>query len=134
MYQSQDQRQFARKLRRDMTDAERKLWSALRCEQLAGLKFRRQAAIEQYVVDFVCFSIKLVIEVDGGQHNTEEGREHDNLRTRFLESRGFRVLRFWNSEVLEDVEAVIASVVKQCELETPPTPPSPNPSPQGGGG
>lgn len=110
MYRDAEQREFARKLRREMTDAERKLWRSLRCEQLRGWKFRRQAAIGPYVVDFVCFDAKLVVELDGGQHNTEEGKQHDLRRTAWLESQGFRVVRFWNHDALNDACAVVEAI------------------------
>lgn len=110
MYRNADQREFARRLRREMTDAERALWNALRCEQLQGLKFRRQAAIGDYVVDFVCFEAKLVIELDGGQHNDAEVRCYDEARTRWLDAQGFRVLRYWNHDVLEEVGAVVEAI------------------------
>ena len=95
MYRNANQRDFARQLRNQATDAERKLWTILRKRQIAGHKFRRQAAIEQYIVDFVCFETKLIIELDGGQHNKLEMRNYDQLRTECLESLGFNVLRFW---------------------------------------
>lgn len=110
MYRDAEQREFARKLRREMTDAERKLWRSLRCEQLRGWKFRRQAAIGPYVVDFVWFDAKLVVELDGGQHNTEEGKQHDLRRTAWLESQGFRVVRFWNHDALNDACAVVEAI------------------------
>ncbi len=75
MYKNPDQREFARAFRKGMTDAERCLWKLLRCKQLTGFKFRRQAAVGDYIVDFVCFPQKLVIELDGGQHNDKSTRE-----------------------------------------------------------
>ncbi len=90
-------------LRRDMTDAEMKLWLALRDRRLDGFKFRRQSTIGPYIVDFLCLEAKLIVELDGGQHN----EEIDALRTRFLEERGYTLLRFWNNEVLENFEGVL---------------------------
>jgi very-short-patch-repair endonuclease len=84
-----------------MTDAERKLWQALRKRQLLGMKFRRQVPIGRYFVDFVCFEKKLVIEVDGSQH--KELFEYDGKRTAWLNSRGFKVLRLWNNDVLNNL-------------------------------
>lgn len=84
----------------------------MRCEQFAGFKFRRQAAIDRYIVDFVCFELKLVIEVDGGQHAEEQQLIRDQQRTEFLQSRGFQVLRFWNCDVLDDIDAVLVAIEK----------------------
>ncbi|TWT99980.1 hypothetical protein Pla108_09240 [Botrimarina colliarenosi] len=118
MYRDAEQREFARKLRREMTDAERKLWRSLRCEQLRGWKFRRQAAIGAYIVDFVCFDAKLVVELDGGQHNTAEGKHHDLRRTAWLESQGFRVVRFWNHDALEDADALVEAIAFALKCHT----------------
>ncbi len=103
----------ARELRRQMTDAETLLWHHLRNRQLAGSKFRRQHPIGPYYADFACLDKKLVIEVDGGQHATNE--EADNTRSEFLASKGFRVLRFWNHDVLTDVEAVLERILSILE-------------------
>ena len=107
----------ARRLRANPTEAERRLWALLRRRQLEGLRFRRQAPIGPYIVDFVCYSEKLVIEVDGGQHAVQVDR--DTARTRWLESQGFRVLRFWNNDVLGNSEAVFESI-RQALPNTPP--------------
>jgi very-short-patch-repair endonuclease len=96
----------ARALRTRMTAAERLLWRKLR-QQSLGCAFRRQAPLGPYIVDFVCFERKLVLEVDGGQHLESVG---DKIRDHWLEAEGFRVLRFWNHEVLNDVEAVLAAI------------------------
>src|SRR5215469_742316 len=96
----------ARRLRRDMTEAEKVVWRMLRSRQLAGFKFRRQESIGRYIVDFVCFSHRVVIEIDGGQHAVDV--ERDEVRTRFLQRHGFRGLRFWNNDVLENREGVFA--------------------------
>jgi len=95
----------AKRLRREMTDAEFLLWSKLRRHQIHGLMFRHQAAIGHYIVDFACLTIKLIIEVDGGQHNIN--RAADDRRTRWLEARGYRVMRFWNNEVLQNLDGVL---------------------------
>jgi|SRR5690349_17555910 very-short-patch-repair endonuclease len=110
----------ARRLRRDMTEAEKVMWRMLRSRQLAGFKFRRQESIRRYIVDFVCFLHRLVIEMDGGQHALEVKR--DEIRTRFLESEGFQVLRFWNNEVLENPEGVFERV-SEVLCVRPPHPP-----------
>ena len=87
-----------------MTDAERLLWKRLRMRQLADHKFRRQQPIGNYIVDFVCLEKQLAIEVDGGQHS--EQADHDARRSAWLEAQGFRILRFWDHEVLKHIEAV----------------------------
>jgi very-short-patch-repair endonuclease len=96
----------ARRLRRDMTDAERRLWYALRDRRFAGWKFRRQASIGPYVVDFLCHAAKLIVEVDGGQHSEET----DARRTGFLEAQGYRVVRFWNNDVLQNTDGVLQAL------------------------
>ncbi|MDZ7393173.1 MAG: DUF559 domain-containing protein, partial [candidate division KSB1 bacterium] len=100
--------EFARNLRKQQTDAETKLWCMLRDRRLAGAKFRRQHPIPPYVVDFYCHEAKLVVEADGGQHDDQ--RRYDQERTRFLEQRGLRVLRFWNHEILTETEAVLQQI------------------------
>ena len=106
-----------RALRRNMTDAERKLWQYLRGNQL-GVKFRRQHPFENYILDFVCLPLALVVEVDGGQHI--EQAEHDAKRTALLETAGFRVLRFWNNQVLNELDAVVEVI--RVTIETHPHP------------
>ncbi|HEY0836828.1 MAG TPA: endonuclease domain-containing protein [Azospirillum sp.] len=97
--------------RQSATDAERRLWSALRNHRLAGLKFKRQQPIDRYIADFVCFECRLIIEVDGGQH----GVQTDARRTAYLEAQGFRVLRFWNPEVLTRLDDVLATIMAAAE-------------------
>ena len=109
-------RQFARQLRKNMTDAERKLWSLLRRRQLLGYKFRRQQPLGPYIVDFVCLKNKLVIEVDGGQH--AEQQDDDACRTQWLEDKGFKVVRFWNHDVLMKPESILQAII----LALPPHP------------
>ena len=109
--------QAARKLRQKATDAERALWQQLRAARLGGHKFRRQTPIGRYIVDFVCFEGRLIVEVDGGQH---AGRQRqDAQRTAWLASQGFRVLRFWNTEVLGKMEAVKAVIARACAGKPP---------------
>jgi primosomal protein N' (replication factor Y) len=100
-------RDFARALRRSMTDAERKLWFHLRNRAFMGHKFRRQQPIGPYVADFVCIERRLIVEADGGQHSNAHA---DNQRTRYLRSRGYRVLRFWNNDVLVRTQAVLEQI------------------------
>ena len=97
-----------RQLRRDQTEAERVLWQHLRDRRLLGWKFRRQHRIGPYFADFACVEATLVVELDGSQHLTQQ--RHDDARTSFLETQGFRVLRFWNDDVLRDTEAVLATI------------------------
>ena len=111
-------RDRARQLRADATDAERLLWRDLREFRHHGFHFRRQAPIGPYVADFACHSVKLIIELDGGQHNEVANREHDARRTEFLESRGYRVVRIWNVELFADpglvVEYILAMAKERC--------------------
>jgi len=95
----------AGELRRELTPAERKLWSVLRGNKLNGVSFRRQHAIGNYIVDFISIKKKLIIELDGSQHL--EQTEYDNERTKYLESQGYRVVRFWNSQVEKEMDGVI---------------------------
>lgn len=95
---------LARSLRQQSTDAERLLWEHLRGRRLSGYKFRRQVVIDPYIVDFVCFDAKLIVELDGSQHL--ERQKEDEERTAYLTAMGYRVLRFWNHEVLNDMDAV----------------------------
>jgi len=104
-----------RTLRNEMTDAEKALWKVLRSRQVSGLKFRRQHAFGDYILDFVCLENKVVIEVDGGQHG--ERTECDEIRTRDLLTAGFRVLRFWNNEVLAEIEGVRERIWRAVQEE-----------------
>ncbi len=96
----------AKKLRQNMTKEEIKLWNFLKNNQLLNLKFRRQVPIGNYIVDFLCHEKKLIIELDGGQHNEPENIEYDKQRTAFLEKMGYKVLRFWNNDVWSNFSAV----------------------------
>jgi very-short-patch-repair endonuclease len=119
------QQQFARRMRAQPTDAERVLWPRLRHDiTLSGSHFRRQAIIGSFIVDSASRKAKLVIELDGGQHDTQSAA--DDLRTRQIEARGYRVLRFWNHEVLRNLDGVLNEI--QGALT-----PTPDPSPQGEG-
>ncbi len=111
----------ARDLRRNATDAERRLWQHLSARQVAGVRFNRQVPIGPFICDFVARSAKLVIEVDGGQHDWQA--EEDATRTRFLEARGYRVMRFWNNDVLAQTEGVVRAI-EQALVDSP----SPDPS------
>jgi len=108
MKKDREQISFARELRRRQTEAEKALWMRLRNKQLEGVKFRRQQPIGPYITDFTSFERKLVIEVDGGQHN--EGKERDEERMKWLMERGYRLLRFWNNDVLMNLEGVLERI------------------------
>jgi very-short-patch-repair endonuclease len=116
----------ARQLRKNLTDAERRLWKHLRSRQIDSYKFRRQQPIGSYIVDFACFEKRLVIEVDGGQHSQQAG--YDDTRTEWLESQGFRVLRFWNNQVLQEIEAVKSAIWEALESRKPLDEETPSPS------
>jgi very-short-patch-repair endonuclease len=113
---------LARQLRNNATDAERRLWKFLRGSQLAGHKFSRQIPIGPFICDFVCRTAMLVVEVDGGQHDVN--RVRDESRTRKIEAEGYRVIRFWNNDVLERTEGVLIEIERALEaLPTPQSPP-----------
>ena len=118
-------RDSSRRLRREMTDAERVLWRLLRGSQLDGLKFRRQHPIPPYIADFCCIEKRLVVELDGSQH----APDIDSLRTRFLQKQGWRVLRFWDHDALLHAEAVAEAILHAARGSNP----HPNPSPGGRG-
>jgi very-short-patch-repair endonuclease len=101
------------------TPAERSLWQKLRNKQIDDTKFRRQQTIGNYIVDFVCFENRLVIEIDGGQHNQDQNEIEDNIRTSWLITQGFQVLRFWNNEVLNNLEGVIIKIQEALKNDTP---------------
>ena len=114
-----------RHLRKNPTEAERRLWHCLRQKQFGDFKFRRQHPFENYVIDFVCLEAKLAVEVDGGQH--AEQQQDDALRTRTLTDAGFKVLRFWNNEVMQDIEAVKESIWLALQERKDPSPSRPSP-------
>ena len=114
---------LARKLRHQSTDAERMLWKYLRAHRMAGYKFKRQVVIEPYIVDFICLEARLIVEADGGQHLVQV--ESDVKRSVFLESLGYKVIRFWNHEILGDIHSVLEQIHSYL-IEAP----SPQPSRQ----
>jgi very-short-patch-repair endonuclease len=103
-------RATARRLRAKPTDAETRLWRHLRRSPMLGTHFRRQVPIGPYVADLACMAARLIIEVDGSQHGTPEGQARDDVRTRWLEQEGYRVLRFWNNELTENIEGVLEMI------------------------
>ncbi|NJO56308.1 MAG: endonuclease domain-containing protein [Rhodospirillales bacterium] len=113
------QRQFAKTLRQAMTDAEQLLWRHLRAHRLDGQKFRRQQPIGPYIVDFVHFGARLIVEADGGQHNASD---RDSVRDAWLEQQGFKVMRFWNHDILQNPEGVLSSIHAALEQPAPPLP------------
>ena len=103
---------LAHRLRSNPTDAEQLIWTRLRAKQLDGAKFRRQQPIGPYVVDFASFEHNLVVEIDGGQHNEDHQRGLDERRTLWLQGEGFTVMRFWNNEVLGNLDGVLDKIVE----------------------
>ena len=103
----------SRDLRKNLTDAEQKLWQKLRNKQIHGNKFRRQFVLGNYIVDFICLDKRLIIEVDGGQHMDNAG--YDLQRDEWLKSQSFKVLRFWNNQVLSEIDSVLEVIEKNLE-------------------
>lgn len=116
----------ARALRQQSSEAEKTLWEHLRARRLNGYKFRRQVVIETYIVDFICVEAKLVVEADGGQHT--EQMTYDAVRTARLEQLGYRITRFWNHEILAELDTVLEQISASLIVC-----PSPQPSPSGRG-
>lgn len=106
---------YAQSLRSNLTDAEQKIWHQLRGKQIHQYKFRRQHIIGKYIVDFLCADLKLIIEIDGGQHNEDA----DKIRTEFLEGEGYKVLRFWNNDVLGNIDGVMEVISIEIQSLTP---------------
>ena len=107
----------AKQLHRNMTPAEVKLWARLRAHRLNGIHFRNQHAIGNYVVDFCTPRKKLIIELDGSQHLERDVSQYDEERTKYLESQGYQVIRFWNHQVMNDIEGVIRAIIVAMETE-----------------
>ncbi len=122
----------ARELRREQTPQEQQLWTCLRAKRFAGHKFRRQTPIGRYIADFICLRARLIVELDGGQHQSQ--RAHDEVRDEWLRSQGFEVLRVWNSEWQEQPQAVLNAIWEALERRGRAVPPLPNPSPARGEG
>ena len=112
----------SRDLRLNATEAERRLWARLSARQLAGTRFNRQLPIGPFICDFVSRAAKLVIEVDGGQHAAQE--EADAQRTAYLRAQGYRVVRFWNNDVLENIDGVVETIERILITSPPPAPPA----------
>lgn len=120
-------RDLARALRADMTEAEKKLWRQLRQHQVLGVKFRRQVPVGPYIADFASFAHRLIIEADGGQHCESA---HDAQRDSYLESAGWHVMRFWNTDILTNMPGVLEMIRIYVEAHSP----HPDPPPQAGEG
>lgn len=103
----------ARQLRKNQSEAEKLLWSKLRNRQVSNLKFQRQFQIESYIVDFVCREHRLIVELDGGQHNEELAKVYDNKRTETLKQLGYNVIRFWNNDVMSNIDGVLEAIIKE---------------------
>jgi very-short-patch-repair endonuclease len=113
--------QRAQALRRSLTEAESRLWRAIRAEQIEGHKFRRQHTLGSYIVDFISLDARLIVELDGGQH--ADAVDYDDRRDAWLTSEGYRVLRFWNNDVMENLQGVLMNIA--AALSPPPQPLSP---------
>ena len=123
----------ARRMRSALTEAELKLWNAVRAHRLMGLSFRRQIPIAGYIVDFACPTHRLIVEVDGSQHGDDEGLRRDDIRTRWLQSEGYRVIRFWNNDVMSRTDAVLETIHDIITVTPPRLPAAGDPPPQGEG-
>lgn len=110
---NKDLKQYSRQLRKNMTDAEKFLWSKIRGKQIRGLQFYRQKIIGNYIVDFYCPKVKLIIELDGSQHYSDEGKEKDKIRDNYLRANGLKVLRFSDIDVFENIEGVMEKIWSQ---------------------
>ena len=117
---------FAKQLRHNQTETEKVVWFHLRSRKLNGIKFKRQEIIGKYIADFVSYEKMLIIELDGGQHSDIKNKVMDEKRTKYLESLGFHVLRFWDNEIHNNIEGVLEEIISKAS-------PSPWPSPQGEG-
>jgi very-short-patch-repair endonuclease len=115
-----------------MTDAEQRIWQILRSQQIQGHKFRRQVPIGRYIADFVCHEARLIVEIDGGQHNRSSRREIE--RTAFLGNEGYRLLRFWNNDVLRNLDGVQATIAEALGITFTETPSPLMGEGRGGGG
>jgi very-short-patch-repair endonuclease len=120
---------FKKALRLNQTEAEEILWYRLRNRNLNGFKFRRQYVLYGYIVDFVCLREKLIIELDGGQH--AERKIYDKKRSKLLEANGFRIIRFWNNELLSNIECVLETIYDALTIKYPSPDASRRPLPQG---
>lgn len=110
---------LAKIMRRHPTDAENFLWQHLRAKRFLGLKFKRQEPIGNYIADFICYEKKIIIELDGGQHARKRNELEDKKRDEWMKSQGFKILRIWNNEVLQNLEEVLETIAGECESPSP---------------
>lgn len=126
-----EQIEKSRDLRKNMTPQERKLWYIIKNRQFFGYRFRRQFPLGQYIVDFMCREKKIIIEIDGGQHNEIKNIQYDNKRTEYLISEGYKVIRFWNNDIDKNMGGVYNKLKEVFEIGENITPPQPSPSREG---
>jgi very-short-patch-repair endonuclease len=124
--------ELAKKLRANATEPERRLWAALREARRSGLHFRRQVPIGTFIVDFACHRVKVIVELDGSQHGTADAVAYDEDRTEFLRRRGYRVIRFWNHEILKERARVVETIVRLAQSPHPKNASHFSTSPRGG--
>ncbi len=114
---NKDLKEYSRKLRNNMTDAERLLWSKIRRKSIENCQFYRQKVIGNYIVDFYCHKARLVIELDGGQHYSLEGKQKDRIRDKYLQGLGLKILRFSDSDIFENIDGVLEIIWRHCKQE-----------------
>ena len=107
--------ELARQARQRMTKAEVFLWARLRANRLCGYKFRRQAVVGEYIVDFLCFAEKLIVEADGGGHSEDASSAYQKRRTAYLQAQGYRILRFWNTDIIQNTDLVLEEILRVLE-------------------
>src|ERR1700761_1636428 len=130
---SEFKRKTAKNLRANTTAAEDILWRHLRRLEIKGSHFRRQVPIGPYIADFACLKERIIIEVDGSQHGEDANSRRDEIRTRWLNSEGYRVMRFWNNDVMSKTESVMEAIHAATAVTPPPQPSAGDPPPQGEG-
>ncbi|MEK7212032.1 MAG: endonuclease domain-containing protein [Patescibacteria group bacterium] len=116
VFNNPDQKDRRRELRKNQTDAERKFWQQIKNKKIAGLKFYRQFGVGPYILDFYCSKLRLAVELDGGQHSETPRAEYDTKRTEYLQSKNIKVLRFWNNDVLKNMEGVIIKLQEEIKI------------------
>lgn len=114
IYNDQKLKSLRRDLRNNQTEAEEKVWSRIRAKQVRGLRFHRQYSVGLYILDFYCPKLRLAIEIDGGQHSDSQTTSYDEKRTSYLREHNIKVLRYWNHEVLTQIEDVVADITNTC--------------------
>ena len=122
LYNDPQHKSQRKNLRRNATEAERKIWSRLRNKQIDGLKFYRQYSIGSYILDFYCPTHRLAIEIDGGQHNEDGEQVHDAQRTKYLLEQGIRVMRFWNNDVITNIDGILETILMAITPSSSPLP------------